>query len=70
MELAPLLYRYVEYSPPPGVFNFFLCFSTGELVAIAQYLGYQSEELDPVLQQHRDNKEQQVMQPSQTYGAC
>lgn len=50
-----------DYSPPPGVLNFFLCFSTSEWVAIARYLGFSREELDPILEEHQGNNEQQVI---------
>ena len=49
-----------DYVSPSGVLNFFLCFSTEELVAIAQYLGYDDRELDPIFQHHAGSKERQV----------
>ena len=49
-----------DYSPPPGIVSFFHCFSTTELVAIASYLGYQLEELNPVLEEYPHSKELQV----------
>ena len=50
----------LDYSPPPGVFHFLLSFSVAEVAAIAEYLGYRSEEVGPVFHQDRGSKEQQV----------
>ena len=58
--IAYAFVQFSDYSPPNGVFNFFICFSTSEWVTIASYLGYRQEELDPIVKGSPEDREQQV----------